>query len=270
MTTRLKLSRTAWRSILLWTALVVAATVPISILLSDLVLAVLGRQMDPGGVVLATVMPILMSTPAMFYITLHHQRLKCAMDELDVLASTDWLTATLNRRAFTTTASALLEPGSGHLGTLLVVDADNFKTVNDRFGHEAGDAALKLMVQAIEVNLRAGDLVGRIGGEEFGVFLIDADYDTAMVIAERIRVAVAAVRFAPGGIHHPLSVSIGGATAIDRARFGELFRIADQQLYGAKARGRNGVALARLSPSIDIPANRNDPAPIDKTADIRL
>ena len=52
--------------------------------------------------------------------------------------------------------------------------------------------------------------------------------------------------------------------------FGELFRIADQQLYGAKARGRNGVALARLSPSIDIPANRNDPAPIDKTADIRL
>ena len=270
MTTRLKLPRAAWKSIVLWTALVVIATVPISILLSNLVLAFLGREMDPSGVVLATVMPIIMSTPAMFYITLHHQRLKYAMDELDVLASTDWLTATLNRRAFTASASALLEPGDGHLGTLLVVDADNFKTVNDRFGHEAGDDALKLMVHAIKANIRAGDLVGRLGGEEFGVFLVDADYDTAMLAAERIRAAVAGVSFAPGGVNHPLSVSIGGATAIDRSRFGELFRIADQQLYGAKASGRNRIELARLPPSIDTPANGNDPASIDKTADTPL
>jgi diguanylate cyclase (GGDEF)-like protein len=226
--------------------------------------------MDAPGVVLAAVMPLIMSTPAMFYITLHHQRLKYAMAELDVLASTDWLTNTLNRRAFTTSASALLASDSAPFGTLLVIDADNFKTVNDRFGHEAGDDALKLMVQAIRANVRTDDLVGRLGGEEFGVFLASADDDTARAVAERIRAAVAGLDFAPGGIGHPLSVSIGGVTAIDRHRFGELFRIADQQLYDAKASGRNRVELVCLGRSVDAPANGNDPGPINKTAAIRL
>lgn len=270
MSSRLKLPKSAWRSIVFWTALVVFGSMLVSVVLSDLVLTLLGQQMDAPGVVLAAVMPLLMSTPAMFYITLHHQRLKYAMAELDTLASTDWLTATLNRRAFTASASALLESGRGHLGTLLVIDADNFKTVNDRFGHEAGDAALKLMVQAIKANVRTGDLVGRLGGEEFGVFLSGAGYDTAGTTAERIRVAVAALPFAPGGADYPLSVSIGGVTALDRSRFGELFRIADKQLYGAKASGRNRVELVRLPASLDVPANGNAPGAIDKTAALGL
>lgn len=241
-----------------------------SIALSYVVLAVLGKKMGAPDVVLATVMPMLMSTPAMFYITLHHQRLKFAMAELDLLASTDPLTNTLNRRAFTANASALLEPGSGHLGTLLVADADNFKAINDRFGHEAGDEALKLMVRAIQTSIRAGDLLGRLGGEEFGVFLVEADYDTARVAADRIRATVAALHFAPGGTAHQLSVSIGGATAHDRSRFAELFRIADQQLYGAKAAGRNRIELVRAFPPIEPPANANHLTQIDKTAEAPL
>lgn len=240
MTTRLKLPRAAWKSIVLWTALVVIATVPISILLSNLVLAFLGREMDPSGVVLATVMPIIMSTPTMFYITLHHQRLKYAMDELDVLASTDWLTATLNRRAFTASASALLEPGAGHLGTLLVVDADNFKTVNDRFGHEAGDDALKLMVHAIKANIRAGDLVGRLGGEEFGVLLPECGLETARERAEELRAAIAA--FAQAGVEVTVSASFGVAsTRTSGHDLRQMLIHADSALYHAKRGGRNRV-----------------------------
>ena len=269
MSRRLKLPKSAWRSVALWTALVVAGLVPASIALSYVVLAVMGQKMDAPDVALAIVMPIFMSTPAMLYITMHHQRLKHAMAELDILASTDALTNTLNRRAFTANASALLEPGSRHLGTLLVADADNFKAINDRFGHEAGDEALKLMVRAIQDSVRAGDLVGRLGGEEFGVFLVEADYETARVAADRIRAAVAALHFAPGGTPHPLSVSIGGATAHDRSRFAELFRIADQQLYGAKAAGRNRIELVCAPLPIGAPANANHLAQIDEPAEAR-
>jgi len=92
--------------------------------------------------------------------------------------------------------------------------------------------------------LRAPDLVGRLGGEEFGVFLPGAGRDQAESVAERIRQTVNTASFAPAGSAHPLSVSVGGAV-FDRALpFADLFRVADQQLYAAKQRGRNRVSLA--------------------------
>jgi diguanylate cyclase (GGDEF)-like protein len=130
---------------------------------------------------------------------------------------------------------------------LLFVDADDFKSVIDRFGHEAGDDALQLIASAIRQAVRSTDLVGRLGGEEFGVFLTDSDTATADHVAERIRRSVSAIAFAPGGTPCPLSVSIGGATFVTHAPFGDLYRLADQHLYEAKKTGRDRVAMMQAA-----------------------
>jgi diguanylate cyclase (GGDEF)-like protein len=260
------LPKSAWRRAVVSTVIVVGLSVIASDLISTLLLDALSQGINLMGLLAATLLPIVLGGPMMFYQALRHQQLKLANAQLDILASTDWLTDCLNRRAFTAGASALLDPAAGHTGTLLVIDADHFKLVNDRFGHEAGDEALQCLATAIAATVRSNDLVGRLGGEEFGVFVVDADYDAALAVAERIRDAVGALRFAPGGVFHPLSVSIGGASLIDHSRFADLFRAADQQLYGAKAAGRNRIAMVRMPASMDAPANSNRPPAIDKTA----
>jgi diguanylate cyclase (GGDEF)-like protein len=260
----------AWRQVIFWTVTIIVICVLVSVAISVVLLDVISEGINGPGLVTAIVMPIILGGPIMFYMQLRHQQLKLANLKLDVLASTDWLTDTLNRRAFTNGASALLAEGPDHRGTLLVIDVDRFKSINDQFGHEAGDEALQLLAKTIVASVRTGDLVGRIGGEEFGVFLPGAEYDIASAAAERIRVAVGRLRFAPGGADHPLSVSIGGVTAADRSPFSDLFRIADQQLYDAKLSGRNRVELARLSGTMCTPANGNAPGAIDKTAALGL
>jgi diguanylate cyclase len=86
--------------------------------------------------------------------------------------------------------------------------------------------------------------VGRIGGEEFGVFLKGANLQIAQIVAERIRRAIERATFMPDGAAHPLSVSVGGAFYDTPISFSDLFRIADQTLYGAKQSGRNRVIVA--------------------------
>ena len=116
--------------------------------------------------------------------------------------------------------------------------------MNDRFGHDSGDQALIAIANSIKAMVREPDLVGRIGGEEFGVFLPDANPEQAESVAERIRQAVGSARFAPAGAMHRLSVSVGGAVFSDQLPFAQLFRLADHQLYLAKELGRDRIAIA--------------------------
>ena len=273
MTSRLReLPRSAWHQAMLWTAITIAASTVVSVAISVVLLGVISDGINGPGLVTSIVMPLILGTPIMFYMQVRHQQLKLAYRKLDILASTDSLTDCLNRRAFTAGAASLLATPGARLGALLVIDADHFKLVNDRFGHEAGDVALQKLAAALHGAVRQGDLVGRLGGEEFAVFLCDADYETARTAAERIREAVGAIDFAPGGIACPISVSIGGATAVGASRFADLFRAADTQLYAAKSAGRNRIELVRMPPSIAVPANANEQAAaqIDKTLKISL
>ena len=130
-------------------------------------------------------------------------------------------------------------------GALLVIDVDHFKRINDSFGHDSGDEALKVIAETIRGAVRAVDLVGRIGGEEFGVFLPGTDPNRTLAVAERIRAAISAAEFSPTGSRVGLSVSVGGATFADQASFSELFRRADQRLYAAKLNGRNRVEITQ-------------------------
>jgi diguanylate cyclase len=247
----IELPRAAWISIIRWTALVSLGSVIISVLATNAILDILSKGINGPGLLAAISMPLLLGTPMMFYLTLSQQKLKYANQKLQELASTDWLTTCLNRRAFTAQVTghlATATPVEGPLeGAFLVIDADHFKSINDHFGHDRGDEALRMMAAAIKTSVRDTDLVGRIGGEEFGVFLRGADFDTSERIAERIRAAIAAVSFTPAGATHPLSVSVGGAFFRGRIAFADLFRIADQRLYGAKQSGRNRVVLVNAA-----------------------
>jgi len=130
-------------------------------------------------------------------------------------------------------------------GALLVVDVDHFKSINDTYGHDYGDRALKAIAASIRNAVRNGDMVGRLGGEEFGVLLAGADPGQARAIAERIRSSVADTVFASGNAR-PISVSVGGVTFRKPASYEALFRAADRQLYDAKGAGRNRVMLRKM------------------------
>lgn len=194
--------------------------------------------------------PTALAAPLIFFFSSKLRELAIAHEKLTILASTDSLTEVLNRGAFKTLVDAYLEKvGTAETmagGALLVVDADHFKAINDSYGHDRGDEALKLIAGSIKGVLREKDLVGRIGGEEFGVFLPHSSSAEAEGVAERIRRTIAQSDFRPDGVRRRLSVSVGGAVFDRPVRFEELFRAADIRLYEAKQKGRNQVALSQL------------------------
>lgn len=128
--------------------------------------------------------------------------------------------------------------------TLIVMDIDHFKQFNDTYGHPRGDMLLKRLAQVILDSIRAVDLPARVGGEEFAVLLPETDKAGALLVAEKLRAAIAATEFSGGGttpiVHQ--TMSFGVATfPDDAAEQDELMERADQALYQAKARGRNTV-----------------------------
>jgi len=200
-------------------------------------------------------LPIVLAVPLLLFFSNKLRELAIAHRHLTIYASTDSLTQVMNRAAFSTLVDAFLKEvrSAEHRasGALLIIDADNFKAVNDRYGHDRGDEALISIAQSIKSMIRAPDIVGRLGGEEFGVFLPGANRDQAERVAERIRSTVNDVAFLPDGRAHPLSVSVGGAVFEATLPFADLFRLADQQLYAAKQRGRNRVVIAPIVGSGD-------------------
>lgn len=226
-----------------------AISMVLSIIITNSIMATFSGGINVQGLMVAIVTPLLLGGPMIFFLTLGGEKLRHANKQLEYMATTDWLTSCLNRGAFTRAVTAHLESrrSIGSSGALLVVDADEFKSVNDRFGHDVGDQALRLIARAVLKAVRGQDLVGRLGGEEFGVFLAETDAATADHLAERIRSTVSAIKFAPEGKPCPLSVSIGGATYTTPAQFSELYRLADEHLYEAKNAGRDCVAMKQAA-----------------------
>ena len=238
-----KLPRSGWVRVWRRTSIVIGISSLLSLFVSEAIMLVLSRGMDLAGSVAALVLPLILGGPMMFYMQLRSVQLAEANRKLEALAATDWLTDCLNRRAFTTKVDTALghRHADGH--ALLVIDADHFKAINDRFGHHRGDEVLQLIAEAIRANVRDGDLVGRLGGEEFGVFMHGANEIIAANVGERIRKAINALFVRSEEVAQRLSVSIGGATFAGDIGFAELFRVADKRLYEAKRQGRNRVLM---------------------------
>lgn len=167
-----------------------------------------------------------------------------AQASLRIAATRDTLTGALNRGALIDTASELLQTRHSQVRyvAMLVFDLDRFKQVNDRFGHAAGDLALVAFADVVRSCLRADDLFGRLGGEEFAAVLPGAGEADGLAVAERIRSAFSRCVIEHGGILIRSTVSIGVAATQDgRLGVDQLMAEADRALYRAKDAGRDRV-----------------------------
>jgi diguanylate cyclase (GGDEF)-like protein len=124
---------------------------------------------------------------------------------------------------------------------LIVLDIDHFKQINDRFGHPAGDAVLKHVASVVKSQLRSGDTLCRVGGEEFALVLPDTTQSLASEVAERIRAAVEGAVCEVSGSAIPATLSLGVAALAPGEIPEALYQRADGQLYAAKHSGRNRV-----------------------------
>jgi diguanylate cyclase (GGDEF)-like protein len=178
------------------------------------------------------------------YITLAMVKERAEL-KLKAAAFSDPLTGIGNRRAFMMNAGQLLTESQQHAepAALLLCDLDNFKRLNDTYGHPVGDQALIAFGRIVVESLRKEDVCGRIGGEEFACLLNDCDEQTALEIAERIRRSFSQLSILEPGL---LSVSIGVVTTRESGYdLSRLLSEADQALYGAKDKGRNRVQTLR-------------------------
>jgi diguanylate cyclase (GGDEF)-like protein len=166
--------------------------------------------------------------------------------QLRQLANIDGLTGALNRARFMASAQALQD--QGHNLTVLMIDVDFFKSINDRFGHATGDYALQQLVAILQAELRDNDLLGRLGGEEFAVVLRVRSADEAIAVAERLRSRIADAPLRFGGIDFSMTISIGvAARQASDLRIDELLAHADSAMYQAKAAGRNRVVTIQTA-----------------------
>lgn len=237
-----------------WIARVAAALLLIhgSVFLARFVFVVLtvGSKLEPGSSIAGPFHPIAILEGLVLAVALAFLLMSAAKDKIGQehreAALVDPLTAVLNRRGFEAEAERMLLRAArdGSSTALLLLDLDHFKSVNDSWGHAVGDLALRAVAKTMTAELRGGDVIGRLGGEEFVIALAGNRTNQAAVLAERVRRSVAALPIRGGEASVDLTVSIGvaahrGATSLDK-----LMAHADAALYRAKAAGRNRVELA--------------------------
>jgi diguanylate cyclase (GGDEF)-like protein/PAS domain S-box-containing protein len=160
--------------------------------------------------------------------------------ELTTAALTDPLTGLANRRRFDMRLADVQR--GANAGCLAIFDVDHFKSVNDRHGHQAGDCVLQAFSKIARACVRDGDLVARLGGEEFGIVLPGASIDQARIVCERVRATVAGTVISIGEGHARITVSAGIAAI--GGRMDDVLQAADAALYRAKHEGRNRLRLA--------------------------
>jgi diguanylate cyclase (GGDEF)-like protein len=206
-----------------------AVAITVAILLSALVLLTLWRQLA------------LLSSLAV------------SRTQLELLAATDAMTGTLNHTAFMDVLARDFARSRryGESLTVLMLDIDFFKRINDGYGHAVGDDALRSFARVLKSELRTVDAIGRLGGEEFGIILPNTAGDPAQRLAERLREQIAAIVVkSPRKEEVRFTTSIGLAQMdVDDVDPERLLGRADAALYQAKAHGRNRVEVSRPSPA---------------------
>lgn len=168
--------------------------------------------------------------------------LKIALVQMEKLAKTDSLTGLLNRRSLFEVAAAEFSRAQRYERALsvLMLDIDHFKSINDTYGHQVGDLVIQEVSAVLKEILRDTDSVGRYGGEEFAVILPETTLEQASEVAERIRCRINGHAFASNLKDLPITVSLGIATSeVGTDKIDEMFKQADKALYQAKANGRN-------------------------------
>jgi diguanylate cyclase (GGDEF)-like protein len=207
------------------------------------------------GYVIATICPLIISPTISFIVIRQSERLRLALAALGQVkleleatnaklfekSTRDSMTGLLNREAF---FNRLDDVRAQQPCSLLIIDVDHFKKINDVHGHYVGDSALMAIARCIAGCVSGEDCIGRIGGEEFGVYLNTDDVDRVEYVAEIIRAGVNHLNFRTHGNERVLlSASIGGVIGVSHGMAADHFQTADRKLYEAKRNGRNCVYI---------------------------
>jgi len=179
------------------------------------------------------------------------QRLQATWRELDIQACTDELTGLANRRGLREYLGKQEQRSTQGEGSYAVIlgDMDDFKQINDRYGHDVGDRVLSTVGKLISSLVREDDLAARWGGEEFLLLLADTDAEGAKVLAEKVRDCVATSKILVDGESIDLSMSLGVAAQQQDAPLSASLKSADAAMYEAKRRGKNSVVMTNQLPS---------------------
>lgn len=228
----------------------IVCSVAVALVFNYLLFRAAGLPFVWTGVVSAAFIAVAIATPLVVYGARRERELAGLKLRLNQASSADHLTSLLDGAVFTALVDAFRataegKPGGRH-GALLIIDVDHFREVNARFGRSWGDEALRVIADVLRASVRSGDLVGRLGGEEFGIFLPNARRENADDVAERVRKVIADTLFEPGGKRCLLTVSVGGIVFEDQLVFDELIEAAEEQLLLAKNGGRNRTSITAI------------------------
>jgi diguanylate cyclase len=200
--------------------------------------------LEPNLLTLTAAAPIMVAFPlAIGVITFSlSRRLLRQREELQRLGRTDGLSQLNNRRFWEESVFKEFErhKRSGAPLSLIMIDIDHFKQVNDEYGHVAGDQMIREISDLLAAAVRQSDVVGRYGGEEFGLMLPDTGIKGALLFAERLRLGVQALTIKPYGVRCTISLGVAEADSQIR-KYRDLIECADKSLYAAKHAGRNLV-----------------------------
>jgi diguanylate cyclase len=195
---------------------------------------------------LAAFIPIII-TPPLAFIMLNIMRfLTNTVNHVGQQVRFDPMTGLYSRHHFLEMTRMHLEDG----GAFLMIDADHFKRINDTYGHATGDEALKRLAQALRAAGKPGSLIGRLGGEEFGMFIPKGRLTDADTAAIRISAAVSNLCHTIAGHEIFLTASVGAAVHVPGMPLEEMLRLADERLYRAKNAGRNRAVLSETPPIV--------------------
>jgi diguanylate cyclase (GGDEF)-like protein len=259
------------RRILRKAIFVTALSAAVSVLISSSVVPILGGSYDGIGMWLSFVCPIVIAFPASAWQFHQSEKLRTAMEDLSSLnneldymhaslmqahaalaqkARIDAMTGALTREAFFNDLEAA--SAAGRRGTLLLADADFFKRINDTHGHQTGDDALVAIASSIASIVGAGDFWGRIGGEEFAIFLDGISGEEAEVIAETLRRRTEATEIRGERGDVTVTISIGGLIIQPHFNVRQSIADADRRLYRAKRAGRNRVVFDEFCDDVNV------------------
>lgn len=175
------------------------------------------------------------------------RQLAAANEQLNYIASHDSLTQLLNYQAYRSACEKLIDLSNRNQTTysLLFIDLDHFKNVNDTYGHNAGDAVLQSIASCVSKSCRTSDIAGRVGGEELSIFLPETALDGALVLAEKLRMTIEKTAIEIDGNSIKVTVSIGVATKKNKKQsVSDILKEADTAMYRAKKEGRNRVSCS--------------------------